>query len=262
MSKQKAVSPLDAQAIRTYLNAFDAQSTLSSLTVLDQIDSTTHYLQQHYPDSHMAAVISDSQYAGMGSYGRTWSSPPGVGIWLSFSWRGNAATCRLTSLRIGYAIWEAITPYCAHQPQLKWPNDVVYQDQKLAGIRIDRPTPDTLVIGIGLNVFPYVHPHAPSARALSSISNQPLCRNRLMAAILWRCQWHLTHIDSFDILSAWQAHDALTHTYLHFTSADQTYEGLYAGIDASGALRVNHGTHIATFSQAHITNMVRKISTK
>ena len=258
MSKQKAVHDLDEQAIRTHMNAFDAQSALISLRVLDQVDSTTHYLQKHYPNSHMVAVISDSQSAGLGSYGRSWSSPPGVGIWLSFSWRDSAASCHLTNLRIGYAVWEAITPICVQKPLLKWPNDIVHHDQKLAGIRIDRPTPDMLIIGIGLNIFPHIHHDAPAALALSSISNQPLCRNHLTATILWHCQWHLQHADTFNPLLAWQNHDALTDTYLHFTSANQAYEGFYAGINSQGALCIRNDTTITHFPQAHITKTVRK----
>lgn len=258
MSKQNTVSYLDAHTIRTYTHAYGAQYAPTSLQVLGQVNSTTHYLHQHYPHSHMAVVISDSQSAGIGSYGRSWSSPPGVGIWLSFSWRGHRTPSCLSSLRIGYAVWEAITPYCTHTPKLKWPNDIVYQEKKLGGIRLDSPTSDMLIIGIGLNVFPHRHQCAPAALALSSISNQMLCRNRLTAAILCRCQWHLTHANTFNLLPAWRKHDALKDTYLHFTVAEQFYEGLYAGIDPAGALRINNGKTVESFPQAHITQTIRK----
>ena len=258
MSKQKAVHSLDAHAIRTYYAAFHAQSPLSELVVLDQVDSTMHYLQNHYPDSHMVAVISDHQTAGVGSYGRAWSSPPGVGIWLSISWRFHTAPCPLTSLRIGYAVWEAIAPYCPTAPQLKWPNDIYYNTQKLAGIRIDQHTAQQVVIGIGLNVFPHAHSNAPSALALATISTQGLCRNRLTAELLWRCQWQLHQAADMDILSAWHQHDALTNTRLTLTSAGKTYNGAYHGIDSQGALCIKQGTQLQVFTQAHITKIVRK----
>ncbi|HKT61238.1 MAG TPA: biotin--[acetyl-CoA-carboxylase] ligase [Gemmatimonadales bacterium] len=102
------------------------------------------------------AVVAQSQTAGRGSRGRSWTSPPG-GLWLSVLSRPAAAGLELVSLRAGLAVAEALARLGAgDRIRIKWPNDLMLDDRKAGGIlceaRWQGASLAWIVIGLGLNV--------------------------------------------------------------------------------------------------------------
>ena len=101
-------------------------------------------------------VLADEQVAGRGRQGRRWHSPRGGGVWLGYLARPvNATEGSVLSLRVGLAVIEAIAEHGA-EARIKWPNDVLLEDRKLAGILCEaRWVADRLAwvaVGIGINV--------------------------------------------------------------------------------------------------------------
>lgn len=126
------------------------------------------------------AVLAEEQVAGRGRGGRGWSSPPGLGIWLSVLLRPAALPAPgLLPLRVGLAAAEALDPFAAPAPvRVKWPNDLLLAGGKLAGVLCEGSWegahPSFVVVGIGVNVghapddFPAeIRPHATSLRIAS-----------------------------------------------------------------------------------------------
>ncbi len=104
------------------------------------------------------ACIAEFQESGRGRRGREWVSPFGSNLYLSLYWRldaGMAAAMGL-SLVVGVAIVEALEELGVEEVKLKWPNDLYYQDRKLAGILVEMSGQAGgaahLVIGMGINI--------------------------------------------------------------------------------------------------------------
>lgn len=107
---------------------------------------------------HGTAVAAREQTAGRGTRGRTWHSPLG-GLWMSVICRPSvAAPATCFSLRAGLAAAHAIEAACPGVPkvQMKWPNDLMIQGKKLAGLlceaRWQGESLGWIVTGIGVNV--------------------------------------------------------------------------------------------------------------
>lgn len=111
---------------------------------------------------HGTLVLAEEQTAGRGRSGRAWSSPPGLGVWMSMVARPSVlAAPGLLPILVGLAAAEAIDPFVRPvTTQVKWPNDLQLAGRKIAGILCegswDGARPGAVVVGIGLNVL-----HAP-----------------------------------------------------------------------------------------------------
>lgn len=111
---------------------------------------------------HGTLVLAEEQTAGRGRGGRAWSSPPGLGIWMSMVTRPSTlASPGLLPILVGLAAAEAIDPFIRPVvTQVKWPNDLQLAGRKIAGILCegswDGGRPGAVAVGIGLNVL-----HAP-----------------------------------------------------------------------------------------------------
>ncbi|MES1259420.1 MAG: biotin--[acetyl-CoA-carboxylase] ligase [Gemmatimonadota bacterium] len=114
--------------------------------------------------AHGTTIVAARQLAGRGTRGRAWSSEPG-GLWLSVIARPSRADAlEALSLRIGLAVAAAVELACPALPRLgiKWPNDLVIDGRKLAGILCEARWGGGrclwVVVGVGLNVANAVPP--------------------------------------------------------------------------------------------------------
>ena len=103
-----------------------------------------------------AVVVTEEQSAGRGRDGRTWCSPAG-GVWLGMLLRPPVSAPGALSLRVGLVVADVVDELLgAARAQLKWPNDVLLEDRKVAGIlcesRWQGETRQWLGVGIGVNV--------------------------------------------------------------------------------------------------------------
>jgi BirA family biotin operon repressor/biotin-[acetyl-CoA-carboxylase] ligase len=99
------------------------------------------------------AVRADTQTRGRGRFQRSWVSDQG-GLWLSAVVPAEEAPLarRALPLAAGLAVSKVLQELGIHQARLRWPNDVLVADRKLAGLLIDQFVPGLAVVGIGLNV--------------------------------------------------------------------------------------------------------------
>jgi BirA family biotin operon repressor/biotin-[acetyl-CoA-carboxylase] ligase len=105
------------------------------------------------------AVLAEEQVAGRGRSGRAWSSPPGLGVWLSMVLRPEPLeNPGLLPILVGLAAAEALDRFTRPaEVAVKWPNDLQLAGRKLAGILCegswDAGGPGFVVAGIGINVL-------------------------------------------------------------------------------------------------------------
>jgi len=98
-------------------------------------------------------VGAEEQTAGQGRYGRTWYSEPGSGLYVSIVLRHRFApsTLPLVTLALGLATSEAILKVTGLACDLRWPNDVLIESKKCAGILAQLES-SAIIAGIGINV--------------------------------------------------------------------------------------------------------------
>ena len=146
------------------MQLLDEKILKSSLTnrvyLMPIVDSTNQYLLDKVDSLESGTVcLAEYQTKGRGRRGREWVSPFGSNLYLSMFWRldtGMAAAMGL-SLVVGVAIVEALEEMKLTNVKLKWPNDLYYQDKKLAGILVEMSgqagAAANIVIGMGLNLM-------------------------------------------------------------------------------------------------------------
>jgi len=251
---QQPLEMLDKNAI---LNSL-ADKTVKQLTqfdVLFDVDSTNHYLNSKSLDGAESAyvVIAEQQTNGQGRRGRSWVSPFGSNLYLSLLWRFQYAPSQLgcLSLFVAVAIVRALKKSGIKDAGVKWPNDIYWQNKKLAGIllemRGESSGPSAVVIGVGINIaMPVNDEKAINITQpwvdLQTISGEKIKRNYFTALV----------IDSlFEVLSAvpekqnilleeWQQMDVLKGHDIEVTFADKKITGKATGINQDGALLVRH----------------------
>jgi BirA family biotin operon repressor/biotin-[acetyl-CoA-carboxylase] ligase len=177
---------------------------------------------------HGTIVTAAHQSAGRGRQGRTWSAPPGRALLLSVVTRDPP---RLLPLAAGAAVAEVVGP----EAMIKWPNDVLVADLKLAGILVEgRPAAGWAVLGIGVNValrtedFP-----AELAGRAGTMGLEPDAIEPTLARLLATLQRWLS-ADAADVLAAVRERDALLDRRVRWAGG----EGRGAGVDDDGRLVV------------------------
>ncbi|MBC7786177.1 MAG: biotin--[acetyl-CoA-carboxylase] ligase [Methylophilaceae bacterium] len=135
------------------------------LEVLNEVDSTNSYLMRQTAGAkdtksvaHATCVAAQVQTKGRGRRGRSWQAGLGASLTFSLLWQFQCGASGLSglSLAIGVGLIRALHGLGIAEAQLKWPNDVLINGKKLAGILIelqgDIEGPSTAVIGIGINM--------------------------------------------------------------------------------------------------------------
>ncbi len=111
------------------------------------------------------AVRAGRQTAGRGRFQRGWVSDEG-GLWLSavVPTGPNAADWRALPLAVGLAVCDALQSVGLRRFRVRWPNDVLVDDRKLAGLLVDQFAAGLAVAGIGINVFNHPETHDPGLK--------------------------------------------------------------------------------------------------
>jgi BirA family transcriptional regulator, biotin operon repressor / biotin---[acetyl-CoA-carboxylase] ligase len=126
--------------------------------------------------SDRTVVIAEAQSAGRGRRGRTWHDEPGASLLTSIILRPRLTPARLPmlSLTAGIAVAEALERVTGLSPRLKWPNDVLVDGRKLAGILLESRLGTSslgaaplVVLGIGVNLAQRAFPAELADRATS-----------------------------------------------------------------------------------------------
>jgi BirA family biotin operon repressor/biotin-[acetyl-CoA-carboxylase] ligase len=158
--------------------------------VYDAVDSTNNIAAGLAQDPANAgtAVLAGEQTAGRGQFGRTWQSPPGLGVWLSVVLSPPADLRRpvLLTAWAAVAVADTARELTGRPTRIKWPNDVLLAERKVCGILIEQ-TQGT-VVGIGLNVNQTAEQFAaaglPDATSLAAASGQTYDRDAVARRLL------------------------------------------------------------------------------
>ena len=177
---------------------------------------------------HGTLVTAGAQSAGRGRQGRTWAAPPGRALLLSLLLRDYDP---LLPLRAGLAVADL----AGGAARVKWPNDVLVDGRKLAGVLVEaRPRDGWAVLGIGVNVAVDPAELPPDVRARAATLGRPPGALEETLAELMRALGERLAEPPADCLAALRARDALRDRPVRWAGG----EGTGAGIDDAGALLV------------------------
>jgi BirA family biotin operon repressor/biotin-[acetyl-CoA-carboxylase] ligase len=191
------------------------------------------------------AVVATSQQAGRGRRGREWVGEPGRSLLCSIVTRPALAPARwpLLSLVTAVAVARALERLAGVEARLKWPNDVLLEGRKVAGILLEsRLDPPVVVIGIGINVGQSRFPSELADRAVSlaQVTGRQVDHDQLLGAVLDELadgRAHLEREGSGPLRTAWMARSATLGTWV-------TVDGLRGravDLDEDGALVLDDG---------------------
>lgn len=236
---------LDAAIIQQQLND-DARRYFAPIEIFSLLDSTNTYLLNHTLPTG-TVCLAEQQTAGYGRMGRTWISPYASNIYMSVLCEvPNSAQISALSLVSAYAVVEALSHLGVQGLQIKWPNDIVFEECKLAGILLEvaQQTSNStrVVIGIGVNV------QMPSDEKIDQpwvdiISLQPdlTSRNLIIANILNALYRQIILFSTkqlSEFMEHWRSVDALYEQAINIQQGTQTLTGIAQGINEAGMLIV------------------------
>ena len=152
------------------------QLRASQIEILESVSSTNDYLKKFKSPASVKFCLAEHQLGGRGRLQRQWYSPFGRNIYLSclYSFQKDISELAGLSLVTSLAILKALRNWVADEKlAVKWPNDIFFENKKLAGslieIQAETHGVSQVIIGIGLNVnmasLVSYHPHATSAVA-------------------------------------------------------------------------------------------------
>ncbi len=249
---------LDLDVIQPNLNQL-TRSCLTTIEIHESLNSTNQYLyglaRNDAQRGHV--VIAEHQQAGRGRRGRNWVSPFAQNLYLSLLWRFDFGLAQLSglSLMVAVAVARTLHRIAGIEPELKWPNDILFSGRKLSGILLEMQGesdgPCAIVIGIGVNVGMSAATADNIDQAwidLRTASSRPVSRNILTAAILDELVIALsmfaeTGLKSF--MSDWRRWDGVAGKPVRLIFPDHEIRGVVKGIDEQGALLLEnqHGLH-------------------
>ena len=278
---------LSAQGIEAFLHENAKILTYPSL------DSTNIAAKQLAVagEKHGTVVIADHQTAGRGRFGRSFFSPPGHGIYMSFILRPSEIWLTVPTLVTAFAavaVCEAIESAAQKSPQIKWVNDVFLDGKKICGISNEAITDyesgglQWIVTGIGVN---FTTPKSGVPEELAQIvgsvfsddmsddidsddidsKNPPITRNHLAAEIINRMAALDTdkkNCDEQSLLAKYKSRLMMLGEKITVTGsagAPSTYEATALDIDETGRLLIqNNNGEILAISSGEVS--VRRVN--
>ncbi|NLK22169.1 MAG: biotin--[acetyl-CoA-carboxylase] ligase [Epulopiscium sp.] len=141
----------------------------------DKIDSTNKEAKKlaSKGEKEGIVVVAEEQLLGKGRLGRTWSSPTGVGIWMSIILRPEISPIDASKVTLiaGLAVCRGIESVTGLKSQIKWPNDIIINNKKVCGILTEMSAEiekiNYIILGIGMNVNTYSFPEDIMNKATS-----------------------------------------------------------------------------------------------
>ncbi len=222
-----------------------------SFHYFDEIGSTNSHARElaEAGAAEGTVVVAESQSQGRGRLGRRWESPPFTNLYLSILLRPKLSPAHAAQITLmaAVALADVVDAYVPGQTAIKWPNDILIGNKKLAGI-LTEASCDTervhyVILGVGVNLN-YASDAMPEelrrrATSLLEVTGKTVHRESFLQRLLQgieRCYGELEQA-GFDALARrWQSYFAWRGRRLRIELLDQVTLGTAQGIDRDGAL--------------------------
>lgn len=240
-------SDYDVDLLRRHVRSHGCAAALHYAAA---VDSTNQWAKRIFAETpHGSVLLADAQTAGRGRFGRTWYSPPGVSIYMSW-------VVRATDLPAAGVFWHFAAAWAVAgvldkdlpDIEAKWPNDLWIQGRKLAGFLTELlytgSRPQGIVVGIGLNVHATEWPSSMEVRPISleEATGRRWDRTDLVIAVvdalaqaerLWQAGYATALLQEWFRKARWQPGQT---AYLRVQG--RLRRGQIVAVEADGSLRV------------------------
>lgn len=247
MSRIALPPALDAATLKQVL-ATSTPADLGEVQVHAELDSTNAaslrlLVEQGYSQR---LICAHRQTAGRGRRGRVWHSPRQSGIYLSLtrilpSIHGLHALSLVTAL----SVITALEAFELNSVRVKWPNDVLIDGAKLAGVLLELKQRDdevAMVFGIGVNLCFSDTERASIARPITDLASHLAVLPRQEELVAGICQKLLGAVEVFlkegfkPFVELWNQRDAFIDCSVQVKAGSRQRLGIHRGVDAQGAL--------------------------
>jgi len=232
---------------------------LGGLRYFDNLGSTNdealHWASQGARD--LSVVVADEQTSGRGRLGRKWITPPHTALAFSLILRPTPDEIKYPARVTGLgalASVEAIAKF-GMRAQIKWPNDVMINNRKVAGILVESvwsgEALDAFVLGLGMNVsasaIPPVELLSLPATSLENELGQLVDRTKLLHDVLSSLIAWRSKLGMDEFINTWDASLAFRGKQVQLIKQNETpVNGELLGLESDGSLRLKVNDKILT----------------
>lgn len=214
---------------------------------------------------HRTVAVAEWQTQGRGRRGRTWLAPLGNGLAFSLLWRSGRPAAELSglSLAVGVALVGALRRLGLEKAKVKWPNDIVVDGQKLAGVLIelsgDMLGPSAAVVGVGTNLQGGQALSQSVGQAVTDLSShlERVDRNEIFVALLTALDEGLARFEQAGFSAfreAWNnCHAYHGRAVVVVTGQGERISGLAKGVDELGALLLETRDGLQRFHSGEVS---------
>ncbi|QHC98024.1 MULTISPECIES: bifunctional biotin--[acetyl-CoA-carboxylase] ligase/biotin operon repressor BirA [unclassified Pseudomonas] len=239
------------------------------VTVLDSVDSTNAEALRSIGRGNSAPflVLAERQVSGRGRRGRKWVSPFAENLYYSLVLRIDGGMRQLEglSLVVGLAVMQALRSFGVVNAGLKWPNDVLVSNKKIAGILLeligDPADVCHVVLGIGINVNMQVADEVDQQWTSIRLESGNSCdRNALVVELSNQLDAYIQshQMGGFSVLRAeWEANHLWQERSVSLIAGSNHIDGVVLGIDNQGALRLRVNGVEKVFSGGELSLRLR-----
>ncbi len=265
-SLNSQVGLLNQAQIQQHYQALGA--TTAKVEVHPIIDSTNSELMRRIQAKTElesgTVIVAEMQQLGRGRRGRVWQSPFGANLYYSYFWRldDGIQAAMGVSIVVGLAVYDAIKALYNIEVELKWPNDIYLNKQKLAGVLVELDAqpqgPCQLVIGIGINLqMPEsFSQHIEQAWTDLSQHTQQLNKNQLVASLTYYLEQRLEQYSESGLQSMhqqWNALNAFAGECVELNTGHRSWRGICEGIDSQGGIRIRQDGEVKSYYGGEIS---------
>jgi BirA family biotin operon repressor/biotin-[acetyl-CoA-carboxylase] ligase len=248
----------------------EALASQCSVSLFESLDSTNDWVLQKVREGEVMpfACFAERQTRGRGRRGKHWASPATGNIYMSLAWLFELPVSQIgvLSLAIGMAVIKALKKAGIKGAMLKWPNDVLVDNKKIAGILIEtaRVNDDktSVCVGVGLNYnLPGSSsdiPDQPWTDVVTSLELLPESgRNRLAALLLQECMAMCERVprDRERLVKDFQEqYDACAQKMVSvLLDNGRQLQGIALGVTSSGEIRILIDDEERVFNSAEVS---------
>lgn len=258
------LSLLDVSQLKEKLSASTTLVSSEAIHLHWEIDSTNEEAKRELAKhpSQSVVILTESQTQGRGRRGRVWQSPFAENLYLTVGWpfRGGVASIEGLSLAVGLAVVATLEELGVRNIALKWPNDVLVDNKKIAGVLIDI-SGDPLdcfnaVVGVGLNVNmaeAVIDQHWTSiAKQLGQLVDRTEVARLLIDRLLVLLSEY--QCNTFQCYhSQWSEYDLMKGKNVVLTTGEQKVFGLSRGVNENGAVLIESDGAIRAYNGGEIS---------
>ncbi|MFD2907475.1 biotin--[acetyl-CoA-carboxylase] ligase [Flavobacterium ardleyense] len=202
-----------------------------NLIKLSAIDSTNTFLKKLASSEkveNFTTVVAEHQTDGKGQRGANWTIEPGKNLTFSVLYLNDSGlnSCLFTlNVIVALSVVEGLQMQSNLKFNIKWPNDILSENKKIAGILIENTlksqTQIQSIIGIGVNVNQELFENLPQASSLFLLEQKKIDKDLLLKNIVDRLEYNLKELNEFEEVYFWEEY----HSYLYKRDIVSTFQG-------------------------------------